>query len=445
MKTLSSQTVRLLLAFACTVPPLFSLPAQDQTPRSLEAAAEAFREQGEPEKALSMLEEARAEWTRLDGWNNPGLIDCYFLMGKAHLDLGQFEEAIYKHKLSNELIDKQAEKNRDRMADNYRYVGVNYTRIGNYSRAIVYLNKALDLKRELHGEHHPQLAPIYRDRGDFFAARENWNEALLNYQYAILNAFSDFHDTDTGALPEPGRHQLLVPESELSGYLLAKIALLRRRYETQDTQNDLKLALETAQLATLFEQAPALFEQALELCHLLFDQTQNILYLAQAFDLLEKSLQGSDPHVSLQEVQVALNRSGSGLAAFFSGEKALFGFVINPKQIALHRVPYDLSSGDRTRKWTAALQDLPPRVAVMPTGALDLLPAILKDRELSYATSATHWLEANQTKGMQAKKNKTPQPISPIWWVAGAVLGLLALRLAYKRYHRRQLLRKIGR
>jgi tetratricopeptide (TPR) repeat protein len=445
MKTLSNQTVRHFLAFVFTLLPLFPLSAQDQSPQDLEAAGEALRQQGEPEKALATLEKAYTEWTNLGGWHNPGLIDCYFLMGKAHLDLGQFEEAIYKHKKSNELIDKQAEKNRDRIADNYRYVGVNYPRLGNYSRAIVYLNKALELKRELHGEHHSQLAPLYRDRGDFFAARENWNEALLNYQYAILNAFADFHDTDTDALPEPGRHQLVVPETELSGYLLAKIALLRRRYEALGMQNDLKTALETAQIATQFDHAPALYEQALELCHLLFDQTKNILYLDLAFDLLEKSLQGSDPHVSLQEVQVVLNRSGSGLASFFSGEKALFGFVINPKQIALHRVPYDLSDGDRVREWTTALQDLPPRVAVIPTGALDLLPAILKDRELSYATSATHWLEANGTKGAQTPKNTATKPIPRIWWWAGAILGLIALRLAYKRYRRRQLLRKIGR
>ena len=147
------------LVKACEV--LLKLPEASKNERVCRHLALYFREQSEPQKAITILERARSRLV-LDP-------PAEYELAQDYLDAGQFSQAV---ELLRQLVPKW-DGNGWRL---YYHLGYASVRLGLTEQAIDYLNKSLSLKRNNAGSQ-SLLAYIYNQKGDMVQARALWEKS----------------------------------------------------------------------------------------------------------------------------------------------------------------------------------------------------------------------------------------------------------------------------
>ena len=71
-------------------------------------------------------------------------------------------------------------------AEIYHYIGRTYLKEKDLIKAEKYFNLCLQIKLKLYGktEKHPEIAMVYKNFGDLYSAKKNYDEALINYRKA---------------------------------------------------------------------------------------------------------------------------------------------------------------------------------------------------------------------------------------------------------------------
>lgn len=357
------------------------------------------------------------------------LAASYRETGKSHYALEEYQTALRMHKMSQELLEKQANPDPESLAETYHMIGLTYTRLGIFDRAEVYLEKSLTQLSKVHGPYFPGMAGIYGDLGDLSVLQSRLDKALAHYQQGIVNAFADFRTSDPEALPDLANHHLLIPPAELFRLLHAKARLFQLRYERTGQTANLAAAFHTyltgdKLLDQAGQQAPApgrvlsFYESGLETVYTWFEKEPSANTLQHVYWLMEKGRGTAFEKVEpLPDVVRALSKAGMGMIEFFAGEKAIYAFVLNDYRAPLVKIPLDfqLEAGQLYEKlWQRLPGRLPERLVILPSGDLCKIPFeaiptgagkwLVEEYSFSYAFSASQWLRDQQSGRGKAKK-----------------------------------------
>ena len=256
VRLLIAQTVFTIMALALPVAAQNSTNADD-----LLAHAKSIYSSDGPSAALPQYEKALAAYRAVEDRHGEAITlgfigNCYKHLGDRTRALDFLGRAL---KLKQELGDRLEE------GKTLSHIGLVYWEAGNYSQAIDYFNRAIPIAREVHdtqleGVALNNLGLVYDDKGEYQRSLEPYQKALT-----IHRASHDReHESDTlGNIG--GRYLLLGHYSEAKDYYLQALAidedLDRKPAESQDLGN---LAICQAALGQLNESVKS-FDRALTL------------------------------------------------------------------------------------------------------------------------------------------------------------------------------------
>ena len=113
-------------------------------------------------------------------YNNIGVVYDY---------LGDYDKALEYHFKALEIKKDVLGENHPNTAMSYNNIGEVYRNLGNYDKALEYFSKALEIFKEVLGENHPNTASyynnigaVYYNLGDYDKALEYFNKALEIYK-----------------------------------------------------------------------------------------------------------------------------------------------------------------------------------------------------------------------------------------------------------------------
>jgi tetratricopeptide (TPR) repeat protein len=130
-------------------------------PRAMSSLAVAYRDLGELDRAVSLLQQATRD--------NPGFHHGFGQLGVALLDRGDLEPALEAFQRAHALDPKDAQ-------DTY-HLGVTYQKLGRLQDAEQAYKDTIRLKPE-DAEAHNNLGAVYQETG-------RWDDALVEYQTAV--------------------------------------------------------------------------------------------------------------------------------------------------------------------------------------------------------------------------------------------------------------------
>jgi CHAT domain-containing protein len=224
-------------------------------------------------------------------------------VGSTHLELQQYDSALWYHYKS--LNRYQEFGSEDDITIVYQNLGINYSIQGKYHTAKVYLQKAVESRRQEYGDKNFRTSTSLRFLGDHFERMNELDSALTYYQQAVV-AGSGENFRSLQVADNPGPSDFVIDGSLLNA-LWKKGKALRARYDRDLDVNDLINSLETLQVAIelmdsnqdLYELEGSsllmssdfyeIFEAALNDCYTLYQASDDPEYLATAFLIMEKS------------------------------------------------------------------------------------------------------------------------------------------------------------
>ena len=208
----------------------------------------------------------------------------YKNLGVVYTDLGITDTANFYFQTALEVYNKI--KSPLEISSCYLSIGYNYLQQKKSDSARLFLNRALELRKELFGNHHSSVSHALRFIGDSYMlqhqndlSRSNIETALSYYQDAISATNVDFdigHNVELNPSPES-----MFVDDALFLALIEKGNSLKQKYALKEEINYLQAANETYSLAL----------QILELNRLSFEQEGSKLFLAESYhSLAEKML-----------------------------------------------------------------------------------------------------------------------------------------------------------
>lgn len=214
-----------------------------------------------------------------------------------------------------------------------KHIGTTYYYMGNYAKALEFLNTSLSQKKKRYSTKHPNLAINYSAIGDVYLTLEEPVRALTYFQKSIYNLCLNFNDTTN----------LTNPNLEYISNKVALLEALRKKASALKNIQKYDDALETYLLSIKlnesigynhsdiesrnfqYEQTRSIYEKAIELAHQLYTETEDKTYLEKAFQIAEhskssllvQSLQDTEAHhiggvptkLILQEKELAIEIS----------------------------------------------------------------------------------------------------------------------------------------
>ena len=137
------------------------------------------------------IKEVHAIYAKADQWAKDsalpdkkldGLLDDYSSF--LH-NYGKYKEAepIYLHLIS--LREGTKGKEHPSTATSYNNIGLTYDYLGDYTKALEYLQKALDIREKVLGKEHPDTATSYNNIGSVYDDQGDYTKALEYYQKAL--------------------------------------------------------------------------------------------------------------------------------------------------------------------------------------------------------------------------------------------------------------------
>jgi CHAT domain-containing protein len=140
----------------------------------------------DPDKSLEYLDKALLTYKKIHGDNHPKIAIASTNIGFAYRKLGLFGDAIVNFENANKLWEKIYPNGHPNQALVLSYLGQTYSLMNDNKTALGYFEKSLALYKKSYGEKHPDIANAYNQLGILKLNEQNFKEALVNFQKAII-------------------------------------------------------------------------------------------------------------------------------------------------------------------------------------------------------------------------------------------------------------------
>lgn len=260
------------------------------------------------------------------------LLSTYINLGKVHRYKKEYKKAINYYKKGIELFKKERKnshyyicksnlaivyqntgnyfktleilneiirdyKNNNRKDRVFKHIGTTYYYMKEYEKALSYLNKSLELKKQRFKQKHPYLAKNNTALGDVYTALEDHSTALQYYQQSLVDLCLNFNDSTGISNPVL---ELISDKSELLIALRKKAATLAKMEQTAAALETYLLSIDLNETIGYqhsdlesrdfqYQETRAIYEKAMELAYRLYLENKNENYLETAFQIAERS------------------------------------------------------------------------------------------------------------------------------------------------------------
>ncbi|CAF5143440.1 unnamed protein product, partial [Rotaria sp. Silwood1] len=135
---------------------------------------------GEPAKAEQLYQillakassdQDRAEYNHQLGW--------------VYDDMGEYSKALLYYEKSLDIYKKILSPNDLRLASSYNNIGAVYDNMGEYSKALSYYEKDLEITKKALPPNHPDLAASYNNIGMVYDNMGEYSKALSSYEQSL--------------------------------------------------------------------------------------------------------------------------------------------------------------------------------------------------------------------------------------------------------------------
>jgi len=169
------------------------------------------------------------------------LIAIYYVdMAALYNDCEKYDQAL---SISNK-IDRIKLPNLSTVTSPHLNMGYAYLGQKNYTKAVKSFKKAIQVREKLYSNKHIDKSKVYLSLGEVYYEQKKWQQALDNFQQALIQAIPIFNDTSWTSNPNiEGVHHVRT----LLRILDFKTKTLYEYYQTTQNKDDLNVALNTYQ------------------------------------------------------------------------------------------------------------------------------------------------------------------------------------------------------
>ena len=123
-------------------------------------------------------------------------------LGTSHYSLGDYSKAIEYYEKALEIRINTLGENHPDIAGSYNNLGIAYRSLGDYGKAIEYHEKALEIGINTLGENHPDIAGSYNSLGIAYHKLGDYGKAIEYYEKALeirINTLGENHPDIAGS------------------------------------------------------------------------------------------------------------------------------------------------------------------------------------------------------------------------------------------------------
>ncbi|CAF5049885.1 unnamed protein product, partial [Rotaria sp. Silwood1] len=135
---------------------------------------------GEPAKAEQLyqilIEKAPSDKHRAD-YNHQ--------LGSVYKDMGEYSKALLYYEKSLDIYKKILSPNDPSLASSYNNIGLVYNSMGEYSKALSSYERSLEIKKIALPPNHPDLASSYEGIGVVYDGMGEYSKALSSYERSL--------------------------------------------------------------------------------------------------------------------------------------------------------------------------------------------------------------------------------------------------------------------
>ena len=265
-----------------------------------------YKQKNNIDKAIAVFEnslELLNDFDKDDAYVNQIRYNCYYKLAEIFLDKGDYT-------LSLQYVNQALEiKNKNSVFDDcYSYLTLGKIHIaqGENKKALLNFDQAIkSATNEADGfANFPQIAITYTEKGNAYLQLSSFDEALSTFQKGLQITALDFNEIDVKK--NPSLDQIIQKLGTLD-LITGKAKAFLGKYKSDQNQENLNLASEHYLLATqiiqtiregyntaaskhiLAGKANHVYEQAIEVCDLLYQKTNDVKHIKQAFLFAESN------------------------------------------------------------------------------------------------------------------------------------------------------------
>jgi CHAT domain-containing protein/lipopolysaccharide biosynthesis regulator YciM len=286
---------------------------------SLNNLGMAYRELGDPGKAVTCHRQALAIRRRLHGDNHSDVAQSLNNLGGAYLDLGDPSKAIHHHQQALAVWKKLYGNNHRRVADALNDLGAAYHELGDAKKAIGYIQQSLVIWKNQSGNNDSHVAALLNNLGNAYQELGNAGKAVDYYSQALAvwkKLYRDNHPDLAVTLNNLGAAYIdLGDASRAVGYYQQGLTVLKRLYG--DNHPDVAIALnglgEAYRMLQDTGKAFSYLQQALIIRKKLYgDKHPDVAYSLNSLGAVYRQLGDAGKALSYSQQALAISRQLHG-------------------------------------------------------------------------------------------------------------------------------------
>lgn len=181
---------------------------QDKLPETHELIAASYNDLGlaysqtDVDKAIDYFDKAIEMYATLHGADHPKIAITNTNLGMAYRSLKLYGDAITNFEEALKVWQAVYSQPHPSQAFVFLNLGQTYAIMGDLQPALEYYEKGLAIYKSTHGKKHPDIAYAYNLIGKVKVTQRKFDEALANYQQAIIANVGSFNSIDINDNPE---------------------------------------------------------------------------------------------------------------------------------------------------------------------------------------------------------------------------------------------------
>ena len=226
---------------------------EQKLPETHELIAASFNDLGlvytqlDIDKAFEYYEKALETYQKLHGNDHPKIAIANTNLGYLYHEEKLYGDAVNNYESALKIWEKIYPQPHPNKALVLMNLGQTYSSMGDQKAALAFYEKARAMYESSQGKKHPDLAYVYNLLGNELKVQNKFDEAILNYQKALIANIPNFNSEDVSVNP---RISIYYNGTQLLYSLMYKAQALEGKYNGATLNDrDLEAGIKTLQVA----------------------------------------------------------------------------------------------------------------------------------------------------------------------------------------------------